>query len=184
MAGFWEWRGKAQTATVAELDIEDAPLEPVELYTESGMVFGFVEPEGRRLSDMLNSNSHLSIRDARSTSMINGIEGTQGEGWLPLATDDILLIMPPEHVSPRQLRIHRRQHRVRMTSGPYVVVGNAHVPPGAGLDAYALQKRIRFLALTQAHMYSTVDPAFERAAPVVLVNVRTVDDLTEVLTIS
>ena len=78
MAGFWEWRGKAQTATVAELDIKEALLEPVELYTESGMVFGFVEPEGRRLSDMLNSNSHLSIRDARSTSMINGIEGTQG----------------------------------------------------------------------------------------------------------
>jgi len=184
MPGFWDWRERRQGDTATAVALEEAPLEPVELYTKSAMVFGLVEPEGRRLSDILNSNSHRAIRDPRSTSLHGGVDGTEGDGWSPLATDDILLIMPPAHVSPRQLRIHRRQHRVRITTGPYVVVGNAHVPPGVGLDAYALQKRIKFLAVTQAAVYSNADPALERMAQVVLVNVRTVEELTEVLTIS
>jgi hypothetical protein len=184
MPGFWDWRERTQTATAAELAVEDTPLEPVELYTKTAMVYGMVEPEGRRLSDILNANSHLAVRDPRSTSMHYGVDGSEGEGWTPIVTDEILLVMPPEHASPRQLRVHRRQHRVRITTGPYVVVGNAHVPPGVGLDAYALQKRIKFLAVTQAAVYSNADPALERMAPVVLVNVRTVEDLTEVLTIS
>jgi hypothetical protein len=184
MPGFWEWRGKPHATTATALAIEQVPLEPVELYTGSAMVFGLVDPDGRRLSDILNSTSHLSIRDARSTSVINGVEGSEGEGWTSVATDEILLIMPPEHVSPRQLRINRRQHRVRIVTGPYVVVGNAHLPPGIDLDAYALQKRIRFLAVTKAVVYSTDDAALERLAQVVLVNIGPIAELTEVLTIS
>ena len=64
------------------------------------------------------------------------------------------------------------------------MVGNAHVPPGVDLDAYALRKRIKFLAVTKALVYSTVDPALERMAEVVLVNVGPMADLSEVLTIS
>jgi hypothetical protein len=184
MPGFWDWRERTQTAFAADLAVNDTPLEAVELYTRTAMVYGMVEPEGRRLSDILNSNSHLAIRDPRSTSMHSGVNGSEGDGWTRIATDEILLVMPPEHESPRQLRVHRRQHRVRITTGPYVVVGNAHVPPGVGLDAYALQKRINFLAVTRTTLYSTADPALERIAPVVLVNIRTVEDLTEVLTIS
>jgi hypothetical protein len=184
MPGFWDWRERTQAATAAELAVEDAPLEPVELYTTTAMVHGFVEPEGRRMSDILNSNSQLPIRDAQSTSVLKGLAGSEGEGWGTIATDDILLVMPPEHISPRQLRVNRRQHRVRIAIGPYQVIGNAHVPPGMTLDAYALQRRIRFLAVTQAVLYATVDPAFERMAKVVLVNVGPATELTEVLTIS
>lgn len=183
MPGFWDW-GKQSSAATAPA-IEPVPaLEPVELYTKHAMVFGYVDPQGQRLSDILNSNSHLSIDDARSTSMLNAAPGSAGEGWTSIATDEILLAMPPEHVSSRQLRVNRRQHRVRISTGPYVVIGNAHVPPGVGLDAYALQRRIKFLAVTSALVYSTLDPALERMAKVVLVNVGPVAELTEVLTIS
>lgn len=184
MPGFWEWRAKPQGVTAAAAVLDEPQLEPAEIYTKTGMVFGMVEPEGRRMSDILNSNSHLAIRDPRSTSLHSSVDGTQGEGWTSLPTAAILLVMAPQRTSPRQMRIHRRQHRVRISTGPYVLVGNAHVPPGSDLDAYALQKRIKFLAVTQAAVYSNVDPAFERMAQVVLVNVRTADDLTEVLTIS
>lgn len=183
MPGFWEWRGKANSQAAVALEAPPQ-LEPVELYTNNAMIFGSVDPQGQRLSDILNSNSHLSIRDARSTSMLNGVPGSEGEGWTGVSADEILLAMAPEHVSPRQLRVNRRQHRVRITTGPYVVIGNAHVPPGAGLDAYALQKRIKFLAVTRAVVYSTVDPALERKAEVVLVNIGPIAELTEVLTIS
>lgn len=183
MAGFWEWRGKSsvvETVPVAEA----APLEAVEIYTNSAMVHGWVDGQGRRLSDMLNANSHLSVRDAKSTSVFDEVPGSEGDGWSSIDRDDILFVMPPEHVSARQLRVNRRQHRVRITSGPYVIIGNAHLPPGVQLDAYALQKRIRFLAVTQAVVYSTTDPAFERMAKVVLVNIGPIVELIEVLTIS
>jgi hypothetical protein len=43
---------------------------------------------------------------------------------------------------------------------------------------------MHFLAITGAHVSSMGDPAWERSASVVLVNVRPIDGLKEVLTIS
>ncbi|HEY7115499.1 MAG TPA: hypothetical protein VH475_02875 [Tepidisphaeraceae bacterium] len=183
MAGFWEWRGKPKSAP-PPVASKPATLEPVELYTATAMVHGYVDAAGRRLSDILNANSHLAIRDPKSTSILASVEGAEGEGWASIPSEDILLTMPPEYVSPRQLRVHRRQHRVRITTGPYQLVGNAHLPPGSELHSYALQRRLKFLAVTDAWAYSTVDSAFQRKAPVVLVNVGPIEELTEVLKIS
>jgi hypothetical protein len=183
MARFWEWQARP-TAGAAVAVEEASPLEPVELYTRTAMVFGLVAPEHRRLSDILNSNSTLALRDASSTSLINGVEGSYGKGWTSVGTDEILLVMPPEHASPRQMKVHRRQHRVRIRTGPFQITGNAHVLPGTKLDPYVLQTRMRFMAVTSAEVSSTADPAWERRAAVVLVNVGPIQDLTEVLTIS
>lgn len=184
MTAFWDWRSARVTERHATGVLTEAPLEAVELYTENAMVLAQVAPDGQRLSDILNSNSHLPIKNAQSISMIGGVEGTAGHGWSSLPTDEILFAMPPEHVSPRQMRIHRKQHRVRINTGPYLIVGNAHVLPGVKLDPFVLRARTRFLALTKARVLSTVNPAWERAAEVVLVNVRPLTDLAEVVTIS
>lgn len=186
MARFWDWRPQAVTNTDGSTALAEPilTLEPVELYTKTAMLFGLVAAEGRRLSDILNANSVLSLRDARSTSLFASVDGSQGQGWTGINREEILFVMPPEHESPRQLRIHRRQHRVRIQTGPFQITGNAHVLPGTALDAYALQTRMHFLAVTNAQVYGMVDSAFERAAPVVLVNVRPIEDLTEVLTLS
>ena len=186
MAKFWDWRDNSTSVAdgAGTVVVEQVPLEPVELYTRHAMVLGRVAADGRRLSDILNSNSHLPVRDARSISLLNGLDGTDGGGWTSVNTEDILFAMPPDRASPRQMRINRRQHRVRIETGPYVVVGNAHVLPGTKLDPYVLRSRMRFLALTQVHVASKTDPSWERTAPVVLVNVRPLTDLTEVVTIS
>ena len=187
MAGFWDWRAQSGATVAAPPVLErglQSTLEPVEIYTATAMVHGLVEPEGRRLSDMLNSNSALAIRDARSTSLLMDVDGSEGSGWSRLATDEILFVMPPERESPRQLRIHRRQHRVRIETGQFQIVGNAHALPGVRLDPYVLRTRMHFLAITGAHVSSMGDPAWERSVPVVLVNVRPIEGLTEVLTIS
>jgi hypothetical protein len=185
MASFWDWR-TSSSATVEPPAVTEAPstLEPVEVYTSSALVHGLVEPEGRRLSDMLNSNSVLAIRDARSTSLMTDVDGTESKGWSRLPIDEILFVMPPRHESPRQLRIHRRQHRVRIETGHFQIVGNAHVLPGIKLDPYVLRSRMTFLAITDAYVVSIGDPAWERRAPVVLVNVRPIAGLKEVVTIS
>lgn len=184
MTRFWEWQAQPGPGAAVAVEEEASPLEPVEVYTSSAMIFALVAPEHRRLSDILNSNSTLALRDANSTSLINGVEGSQGKGWTSLGSDEILLVMPPQHESPRQLRVHRRQHRVRIRTGPFQITGNAHVLPGTKLDPYVLQTRMRFMAVTNAEVSSTADPAWERRTSVVLVNVGPIQDLREVLTIS
>ena len=179
---FWEWRN-VNTPTTSAVQAEPK-LEMVELYTAHAMVIGQVNPDGRRLSDILNSSSHLRLRDARSISFGNGVDGTEGRGWTSIDTAEVLVAMPPDHTSPRQMRIHRRRHRVRITTGAFVVTGSAHVLPGIELDPYVLRSRMRFLAMTDVYVTSLTDPAWERSARVVLVNVQPVTDLTEVLTIS
>jgi hypothetical protein len=186
MAAFWDWR-TTSSATVAPPPVTPAPettLEPVETYTPTAMIHGLVEPEGRRLSDILSSNSVLAIRNARSTSLLSDVDDSETTGWSRLTTSEILFVMPPKHESPRQLRVHRRQHRVRIETGQFQIVGNAHVLPGIRLDPYVLRTRMHFLAVTDAHVSSLGDPAWERSALVVLVNVRPVAGLREVLTIS
>lgn len=187
MSGFWDWSNnadKSATRAATALTVEETSLAAVELYTQTAMVLGEVAPEGRRLSDILNSSSRLPVRDARSISIVHEVEGSERGGWTSLATEDILFAMPPQHASLRQMKIHRRQHRIRIGTGPYRIVGTAHVLPGMKLDPYVLRSRMRFLALTDAYVTSTTDPLWERTARVVLVNVQPLEDLTEVLTIS
>jgi hypothetical protein len=187
MAGFWDWRGSSGAAVAAPPVLErdlTSTLEPVEIYTATAMVHALVEPEGRRLSDMLNANSVLAIRDARSTSLLPDVEGSEGSGWSRLSTDEILFVMPPQRESPRQMRVHRRKHRVRIQIGQFHIVGDAHALPGIRLDPYVLRQRMHFLAITDAVVSSMADPVWDRSAPVVLVNVRPVQALREVLKIS
>jgi hypothetical protein len=184
VAGFWDWRAAAAKASPAAEFAPELNLEPVEIYTATAMVKGLVEAEGRRLSDILNANSVLGIRDARSTSLLADVEGSEGSGWSRLQTDEILFVMPPQHESARQMRVHRRKHRVRIQIGQFHIVGDAHALPGIRLDPYVLRQRMHFLAITDAHVSSMAEPEWERSAPVVLVNVRPVQDLREVLKIS
>ena len=183
MARFWDWSPRTEADTATAIAEREATIESVELYTSAAMVYGWLEADGRRLSDILNTNSVLAIRDPRSTGLVADLDGEQGSGWTRLSVDDILLAMPPPHDSARQLKIHRRKHRVRIRTGPFEVVGTAHVLPGTALDPYVLRSRMHFLALTDAHLYGS-NPPIERSAPVVLVNVRPVKELLEVLPIS
>ncbi len=80
MTRFWEWQARPTPSAAVAVE-EASPLEPVELYTRTAMVFALVAPEHRRLSDILNSNSTLALRDASSTSLIDGVEGSAGHGW-------------------------------------------------------------------------------------------------------
>ena len=186
MTGFWDWRGSSTSVSdgAAALAAAQIALEAVEIYTSHAMLPGRVAPEGRRLSDILNATSHLPVRGVHSIGPMDAIDGTDGGDWTSISTEDILFAMPPKHASPRQMRINRRQHRVRIETGPYVLVGNAHLLPGTTIDPYVLRSRMRFLALTQVHVASRADASWERIAPVVLVNVRPLTDLTEVVTVS
>ena len=91
MAKFWDWQASPTPDTRGATAVAAPPLalEMVEIYTAYAMVIGNVEADGRRLSDILNSSSHLAVRNARSISLVNGVEGSEGKGWTRVETEDI-----------------------------------------------------------------------------------------------
>lgn len=165
----WSWqraRHGARTEGSAAL-ARDPVLEPVEIHTLGGVVHGAVASHGGRMSDRLNQESGLRVWVPDS-----------GE-WQTIDVDDILFVMPPTHVSSRQMRVHRRRRRVALSLAGYDIVGTVHLIAGIDLDPYLIRRRLRFLPVTDAMVIMTTDPSFERAATVILVNVDAVHSLHE-----
>ncbi len=100
VARFWSIGTRATAAVATSVAQSTEPVrEAVEVYTRTSMIFGLVEPDGRRLSDILNSNTTLALRDARSTSLVPDVDGSQGKGWTRIVRDEILFVMPPAPVA-------------------------------------------------------------------------------------
>jgi hypothetical protein len=186
VSNFWNFRRQPATQGSAAIAEEAAQPEPVELYTSAALVTGSIMPEGRRLSDILNGSSLLRLRQPHLTPYRAGLqlERTGEAEWRSVDTADVLFVAPPEHTSARQMRVHRKQRRVRIAAGDFEITGVAHVPPGNDLAAYLRRSGVRFLPLTNAVAYSRADPAWERVAPVLLVNAKHMSDVTEVVTIA
>lgn len=172
MSKFWSMRRGTEVDGSAAVAAEEEPqLEPVELYTTSAMMTGLTAPHGRRLSDMLSESSAFRMQGAQVFPYSYGgvEEPSPAEPWTSIDTDQILFVMPPEHASPRQLRVHRRQRRVHLNVGDFDITGNMHLLPGTDVRSVG---GTRFLPVTQALVLSRADEAWERSASVVLVNAR------------
>jgi hypothetical protein len=185
---FWTWRrGGASSAIDGSAALQAVEeLEPVEIYTRAAMVTGSVVSHGERMSDILNQHSELRVRAPRALPYgeVDELPSFDQGVWAALGVDEILFVMPPSHVSHPQRRVHRRQRRVLMRTGEFEIVGTAHLLPGTELSPFALATRVHFMPVTKATVRSTNDPFWERSADVVLVNVRPLEDLREVVTIS
>jgi hypothetical protein len=185
---FWTWRRGTASAIVdgsAALQAVEE-LEPLEIYTRAAMVTGSVVTHGERMSDILNQQAELRIRGPRALPYgeVDELPSFDEDAWEAVDVDDILFVMPPSHVSNPQRRVHRRQRRILMRTGEFEIVGTAHVLPGTDLSPYALATRVHFMPVTKATVRSTTDPFWERSTDVILVNVRPLEDLREVVTIS
>ena len=184
MSRFWSLRRPGPVVGSAAVEPVEV-LEPVELYTAAALITGHVAPHGRRLSDILKEGSQVRVRDMALVPYQTDVAvptSTDGE-WQSVDLDDVLLVMPPEHSSPKQLRVHRRQHRVRVTIGDFEITGNLHLPPGASFDEYRMRRTSTFVPLTKATAFANSNPAWERIAPVLLINASHVRDVRDVLSI-
>ncbi len=139
---FWNWRrGTGAAATSGSSAIALATdLAPVELYTADARIVGWIAANGQRVTDLLNGQDELHLWHpspgpidgavaAGEPSAVGDPDAGNGE-WQALATDRIILAMPPEWRASRQLRLHRRLRRVALSAGPFSVTGNLHLPPG------------------------------------------------------
>lgn len=184
---FWGWHQGGTSAPVngtAAMQLIDE-FEPVEIYTLEAIVTGSIAPHGERMSDILNRDTELSVKGPH-IAPLNDVQPplVDEEASLIVEPEEILFVMPPAHVSNPQRRVHRRQRRVLLRTGEFEIVGQMHVLPGVELSPFALAKHVHFMPVTNAAVHSTIDPFWERSADVILVNVRPLNGLREVLTLS
>ena len=138
-------------------------LEPIRLIIEGGDVSGWVRPGEQRMSDILQSGKPFSFLPA----------GADRTAWTEVVPDELVLVVPPPHVSSPTLRLPTVHHEVRIRAGNYRVVGTAHLRPGEQDDPILRATR-RFLPLTNVTFGFGDEPA--ETAEVVIVNLRRVNE--------
>jgi hypothetical protein len=137
-------------------------MQPIRLYLAEMVLEGSVNPEGERMTDILNRGGELAVLPA-------GAEGFQDKDWMSVPIDDLEMVIPPPHVSPPEKRIERDRHVVRMRIGDWQLSGAAHLKPGAQQDALLLSTH-PFLPLTEVTMWSP--EGVPEQQEVVIVNLR------------
>ena len=177
---FWNWRrGTAPTASEGTAAVSLATqLAPIELYTADARIVAWIDPSGHRVTDLLSSQDEIRLwrpspgpldSDETIEAVPPADDAEQSGDWQTLTTETIILAMPPEWRSSRQLRLHRRLRRAALSAGPFSVTGNIHLPPGTE-TGYHLVSRNRFLPLTDAYILHNGEPPFEHVVSVVIVN--------------
>lgn len=158
------YRDRVRTVTAPVENAADARnLQPIRLYLTDFVLVGSVVPEDERMTDILNRGGELPVLPA-------GADPADEESWIAIPVDEILMVVPPPHVSPPEKRMARDKHVVRMRVAEWHVTGTAHLKPGAEQDAILLSTT-PFLPLTGATMSSAEVP-FGEAHEVLIVDLR------------
>lgn len=138
-------------------------LQPVRIYTADAVFDGWVAPEGQRMTDLLQQGPDIAV-------LPQGADRRDADAWIRMETNDMLLVVPPPHVSPPERRVARDQREVRLRVAGFQVIGTAHLKPGLEHDPYTRVTR-PFLPLTAA-IVLPADGSQPTACDVVIVNLR------------
>lgn len=190
---FWNWRrGATATTTAGTAAVALAPeLAPIELYTADSRVVGWIAANGRRVTDLMNTQVELRLWqpspgpiEAPMTARDQAPDPDESGEWQSLLTEQVILAMPPEWRASRQLRLHRKLRRVALTAGPFSVTGNLHMVPGAEPGPELLIHGPHFMPLTEAYLLHNGEPPFEHVVSVVIVNTSHVAQLVPLVTLA
>ena len=190
---FWNWRrGPGPSTTQGNVAMAaSAEIAPIELYTADSRIVGWIAPNGRRVTDLLTTQDELHLwrpspgsldGEAMPLADPSALPGDSGE-WESLATDRVILAMPPEWRASRQLRLHRRLRRAALHAGPFNVTGNIHLPPGVDVSHHLLRTQ-RFIPLTDAYILHDGEPPFEHVVSVAIVNTAHVSQIVPLMTLA
>ena len=190
---FWNWRrGAGPAATQGNVAMAaSGEIAPIELYTADSRIVGWIAPNGRRVTDLLATQDELRLwrpspgaldGEAMPPLDTTALPGDSGE-WESLATDRVILAMPPEWRASRQLRLHRRLRRAALQAGPFSVTGNVHLSPGAEISHHLLRMQ-RFIPLTDAYILHSGEPPFEHVVSVAIVNTAHVNQIVPLMTLA
>jgi len=138
-------------------------LEPIRLILEDADLTGWVSTQGQRMTDILQAGEAFLFLPATGDP----------RQWTEIFPDETLLVVPPPHVSPPDMRLPGNQTEVQVRAGAYRVAGTAHLRPGEQDDPILRATR-RFLPLTGATFGRENEP--DEQAEVVIVNLRRTDE--------
>ena len=190
---FWNWRrGPGPSATQGNVAMAaSTEIAPIELYTADARIVGWIAPDGRRVTDLLTTQDELRLwrpspgaLDGDAPPPIDPASlSTDGGEWESLATDRVILAMPPEWRASRQLRLHRRLRRAALHAGPFHVTGNVHLAPGVEVGPHLLRQQ-RFIPLTDAYILHEGEPPFEHVVSVAIVNAAHISHIVPLMTLA
>jgi hypothetical protein len=133
--------------------------EPIRLIFEDADLTGWVRTAGQRMTDILQAGEPFSFLPT----------GGDASQWTEVFPDDLVLVVPPPHVSSPDRRLRGHQHEVMIRAGAYGIAGTAHLRPGEQDDPILRATR-RFLPLTGVTFGHEQGP--DEHAEVVIVNLR------------
>ena len=183
---FWNWRrGSGGSATSGSAALANGTdLAPIELYTADTRVVGWIASNGQRVTDLLLDNAELRLWQPRAGAdgmSVHPMLDQSGE-WSSVRTEDVVVVMPPEWRTNRQLRLHRRIQRVAADVGPFTITGNLHMAPGAPFpEPFEMQG---FIPLTEAHLLHHGEPAFEHVVSVVIANTAHMNNIVPLVSLA
>jgi len=140
------------------MQTNDGELEPIRVITEAADRRGWVFTQGQRMTDILSSGEPFSFLAEDDLTH-----------WTEVIPDEVVIVVPPPHVSEPGLRLPGQRHRVLIAAGAYQVSGTALLRPGEQDDPILRATR-RFLPLTEASYARGEEPV--QQAEVVIVNLR------------
>ena len=160
-----------RTAAAPVAGALDAPdLQPIRLHLAEMVLVASVNPGNERMTDILQRGGELRVLPA-------GADPSVPESWLGVPTDDIMLVIPPPHVSTPEKRVERLRHEVHVRIGECRLVGTGHLRPGAELDA-VLRTTQPFMPLTEVTMTMGAGGYYEQHA-VAIINLRYAEFVTD-----
>jgi hypothetical protein len=146
--------------------------EPIAVFRLTGIAEGWIDPQGHRVSELLNSGQALRIQLADE-------RGAPGP-WTSCGVGDLVAVAPPPRAPDRARRVSRRRHRVALVAAQYRIVGTAHMPPGADPIRFVERTSQRWLPLTECSIIVWDDEYAVDVAIVNLAHVRAVEQLISV----
>ena len=134
--------------------VTEAPLVSFGAFTLDYRAFGWVRLNAHRITDLLNDHSDLKLLNADIENLQDG---------RTVAIDEILVrrheLVAVQAGGPRgdaSRRQRTRSHPLVVESGPYLIAGFLHAPPGMGPMA-SVRERPPMIPLTSACVERWVD---------------------------
>jgi hypothetical protein len=144
-------------------------LSPIRIYThDDGVIDGWTEVGNQRLSDLLNAEDTLSVSRVA--------DDPSDDDWQAIDRDDMMIVVAPPQVSPRQLRVHRHKMEMRANCAQYAITGTVHLIPGNRLDRQVLRTRQHFLPITDASGAAAAAPQAPIENATLLLNIVNVSE--------
>lgn len=108
--------------------VADAPLVAFDAFLTDQRVYGWIRLDADRITDILNAQTRITLVNVQTEGLPDGRSGWHDE--VVLDRDRVVAVRAGGPRGDPALRRHVRLHPLVVQSGPYLIGGFLHAPPG------------------------------------------------------